>query len=348
MKERIDFRTKVSLISFVLSVGVVFQHTQWRCNSIAVLSSIHSMFFYILQTCVPFFFMISGYLFFRNFEMGKLKEKWKSRVKTLLIPYIIWNILYAVFMFLLYRLGFVNNISISDSKVGILFQIVNAEYSPLWFVKYLMVFAIISPLTYILLRNKAVGGVVIIVLSFLNALFYYLGVMEIPINVNANNLVMLNYQYIFYAIGSYSAMNFKTFVEVPSRRKSLVATIFVSMLTIMYFWGIYSKGDVIVNHIFRIIFVCGIWFVFDCIQKTRIRGWMKISFFIYCMHLIILQCVQAVSGIIIDKFFKGNQLLYIFDYLLVPILVIVMIIAVAHFLKKYVPVAWKLLTGNRG
>lgn len=75
--------------------------------------------------------MISGYLFFRTYKISNLKEKLISRVHTLLIPYILWNIIYAFFMIGLSKAGLIKNITIGKNVWNILFQILNAEFSPL-------------------------------------------------------------------------------------------------------------------------------------------------------------------------------------------------------------------------
>ena len=63
---------------------------------------------------VPSFFLISGYLFFKQKEilnMHAYKEKITKRFHTLLIPYILWNIIYLLMPFLIhYGLGWHNPI----------------------------------------------------------------------------------------------------------------------------------------------------------------------------------------------------------------------------------------------
>ena len=49
---------------------------------------------------VPIFFMLSGFLFFyklEKFDMRVYVEKLKSRFRTLLMPYLIWIIIYVFF-----------------------------------------------------------------------------------------------------------------------------------------------------------------------------------------------------------------------------------------------------------
>ena len=68
-KNKISFSTKVSILSFVLCCGVVSQHVKWTCRDIEWLNALQSFWFFIVETCVPFFFMISGYLFFRTYRV---------------------------------------------------------------------------------------------------------------------------------------------------------------------------------------------------------------------------------------------------------------------------------------
>lgn len=56
------FRNKVTWIQFILCIGIVYQHTKWNYGNSDLLSMCQHMLHYLIQTCVPFFFVISGYL----------------------------------------------------------------------------------------------------------------------------------------------------------------------------------------------------------------------------------------------------------------------------------------------
>lgn len=339
-------RTKITLIQFLLSVGIVYQHMVWNVSSNAILNSGQSFVFYLVQTCVPFFFMISGYLFFRTYEPTKAKEKLLSRIRTLLIPYLIWNAIYAVFIVGLTKIGFIHNAVISENFGGVIFQVINAEFSPLWFVKYLMIFTLSAPLMYYILRKKILGFIAIIGMLIANALFYYIGSMKVPLDVNANNLIMLNYQYIFYAVGAYGALNKRDFVENPSMRKSRISGGILLILLCFVFWLV-KYDNVIINHCFRLIYVIVVWFTFDFAPSFKTKKWMGNSFFLYCSHLIVLQCVYRVCDIVLRKLAVSNWL-FVFEYIFLPIIVIVFLIMIAEFMKKRLPKVYALFTGGRG
>ena len=348
MENRITFSTKITILSFLLSIGVVYQHTVWRYTENVLLNSAHSFLFYIIQTCVPFFFVISGYLFYRTFNITKIKDKLLSRIRSLLIPYIIWNLIYAVFMITLTTMGFIQNANIERSVLGVIFQWINSSFSPLWFLKYLMIFVIISPIMYFMLKDKILGIITLIILILANIFFYYSGIMETPLDVNANNVVMLNYQYIFYAVGAYAALNLKKLIETPSRKKSYIALGVIVVLFLLYFFNVLGTHDVIINHTFRLVYACALWFLLDLLPEIKIQGWMKNSFFIYCSHLMLLQCAQAISEIIIWHTGKYEAVLEVAEYILLPQLIVIIILLFANVFKRGFPRVWEIITGSRG
>ena len=79
------------------SYGPLFK---WRtfCNGEQELETVqqleHLAASQLAQIAVPGFFMISAYLFYRNFQLNSLFSKWRSRSRTILRPYLLWNSLY--------------------------------------------------------------------------------------------------------------------------------------------------------------------------------------------------------------------------------------------------------------
>lgn len=348
-KEKIDFSSRITLLTFILSIGIVYQHTRWNYVGSGLINDLYKMFFFIIETFVPLFFMISGYLFFRTYSKEKVKSKLLSRVRTLLIPYIIWNVLYAVFTITLFKLGLITNINMPDDIGKIIIKIINSEFSPLWFVKYLMFFVIISPAIYYILKNRLLGLFLIILSLLLNIFFYYSGIMNLPINVNSNNIVMINYQIIYYLMGAYAAIHYKKDVE-NSEKYNKLSILIICLLLIFYmiFIGFLGKGSVIINHIYRLVFSITLWFVSSRLPAISIKKWMKNSFFIYCSHMMLLQCTQRVFDILLVKIDVDLPLIYIAEYFLLPIIIVVFIIILAELLKKYMPHFSNILMGNRG
>lgn len=89
----------------------------------------------LVKVVVPAFFVMSGYLFFANVEKFTKEVYWqkiKRRIKTLLIPYIIWNLLMAVKQ--------------NSLEVNSFWTPVNM---PLWFLRDLIIVSLLTPIIYI-------------------------------------------------------------------------------------------------------------------------------------------------------------------------------------------------------
>lgn len=343
---RISFSTKVSLLSFILCCGVVSLHVKRPVLTSNSLVECLDFYVFLLQTCVPCFFMLSGYLFFRNYQSNRWKSKLVSRIKSLLLPYLIWNVIYTFYLFLISYLGFYDGGGkslINSDLCSVLVRCFNSDYSPLWFIKYLMAFVVISPLMYYLLRSRLLGGVIIFVLLGINAWNYYSGAMHVPLHVNANNWIMFIYQYIFFAVGAYGALCYKDFVEGTSKNKSIISTLMLVALIGLYWCYIRINGDVISNHSFRILWGVSLWFTLDFLPEIKVRPWMKYSFFIYCAHTIMIQPIQGITRTIFN-----DNIVQCVEYIVLPVLVISILIKIADILKSRLSLFWTTITGGRG
>lgn len=161
----------VPLLKFVLILGVVVIH----CNISNFLpggaetggGETVNFIVSLMAVCVPSFFILSGFLFFRGverFSLDTYKNKLKRRVKTLLIPYLFWNIACAVLflvkagMFHFPGLGLIDNGNINWLKFleGFLFIEENHDFPfafAFWFIRNLMVFAVLAPLVWLVARR---------------------------------------------------------------------------------------------------------------------------------------------------------------------------------------------------
>ncbi len=122
---------------------------------------------YALKACfgevaVPLFFLISGYLFFISidkFVFGVYKNKLKKRVKSLLIPYLCWNSLFILFVFVL---QVIHPEWMGEKKMVEDFKFydwidaywdLNNGLIPLWYVRDLMVISLLTPIIYYAIKK---------------------------------------------------------------------------------------------------------------------------------------------------------------------------------------------------
>lgn len=173
--------------------------------------------------------------------------------------------------------------------------------------------------------------------------------MQIPLNVNANNFVMFNYQWIYYLIGGYAALNLKSLVEAGNKKKVYIGLVIILLLISSYILiDKFHVRNAVISHGWRIIYICALWFVFDVLPEIKVKSWMKNSFFLYCSHLMVLQCFQRVIDLILEKIGIAGGVLSIIEYIIVPWMIIGLLLVIAEFLKRYTPDIWKLFTGGRG
>ena len=116
---KISFSNKVTLLSFALCCGVVSLHVKRPILGETIWEDFLKFYVFLLNTCVPSFFMLSGYLFFRKYQSGMWQSKLTSRIKTLLVPYVIWNVLYTIYMHTINSFGLIRG-GIDNDTLGII------------------------------------------------------------------------------------------------------------------------------------------------------------------------------------------------------------------------------------
>ena len=269
----------IELLRFPLMVGVVLVH----CMPVGWLGT--ALTSVLGQTCVPTFFVISGYLFY-----GHLVERWswqtyidkmKKRVWSLLIPYIIWNMLLALFIcrhqimhfdwhgvltFFTER-GCLSVLlaywhpdtplwwgALSDGSPTEFLGWWQPLNIPLWYVRDLMLFCAASPVIYFLMKGKR-GHVVLALMLILmlacggwfpmrGLFFFYMGAY-----CRFHDFSLSSLRYGRAWIWSASALLFVPAL-IASHYNSLWASLFVPLFLVLmpatWFlladWGIEHRG----------------------------------------------------------------------------------------------------------
>lgn len=279
--------------------------------------------------------------------MSYLKDKLCRRIKSLLIPYLFWNVVYVAFMIVMGLLNLTNNI-IDISFQNILVSIINSECSPLWFVRYLLLFVLIAPLTYYIFRNRFVGSFFLIAILLYNYYNYKSGLLGTHINVNANNVAMFNYQYAYYALGAYFALNFKSIVESVNNAKKWLGAVSIILLICIYWIYLKDYGSMASFHLFRFLWIPAIWLSIDNLPAVTTKKWMKFAFFIYCSHMVVVYCVQGIMEKIYDRIEAFQELFACAEYIFTGIVVVYLLIRLAELWKKISPSTYGIISGSRG
>ena len=350
----------ISFLRFPLIVAVVLIHTEPHSvitGSNEVVGTqhygIYNMIFMLISNifanvAVPLFFFISGFLFFNKggyFTLPTYLKKIRKRAKSLLVPYIIWNII--VYLILLLWQTFWPGSS-SGSKLVInysfvewlrIFWDIRSGFYPLcaqfWFLRDLMVVMILSPVVYLLVKLlKQYFLCILGILWFTNTWFDITGLSIAAI--------------FFFSCGSYFGIMKKNFVKTLRPLMKLSVIIYpIVCLTILYF----SSDPAVVKYLLSLSTLIGMILAITISayyisrEKWSVNNFLsESSFFIYAYHQIILALVVKIA---VKTFYPMSDFGLLAVYIISPILIICFGLGLYYVLRHYLPRFTSIITGGR-
>lgn len=238
----------ITFLRFPLIVAVVFIHTEMTnvvINGQLMVGEgqfpVYDWLFHVISKevadiAVPLFFFMSGFLFFyRTTFTGKCYlEKLRKRVRTLVVPYVFWNLvvmcLYGMTQWLLSSMMSGNNKQITAySGMDFLAAFWNLhEGMPicyqLWFLRDLMVVVVFSPVVYGLVRYTKVVGVAV-----LGALWVFDRWIDVP--------WVSDTAFFFFAWGAWFSINRRSFTVWAGRIRRPISLLYVALMgTSTWLW----------------------------------------------------------------------------------------------------------------
>lgn len=367
----------IDLLRFPLVICVVFIHIFPDVTKVAdvdypLLSSrgLYNILGIILSNvlpniAVPSFFLFSGYLFFANFKdwsWNGYNEKLGRRVKSLLIPYLLWNLI-PVIMDVIRPLIFAirNNsqnltnlcipkisvwqIFIENNRIDTNLNICGgATYSsyplnlPLWFLRDLIVVCILTPIIYYLIKKTRLGIILIFALGY---------IFNITIPIPGFSFVSL----LFFSLGAYFAINSLNIAKFSRRCSMFITPIFTVLLIVCtLFQNRYLLDIFIIVGIFAVFAITS--YLIERYNVKPNRFLVKSCFFIYASHFIevlIWETPVSFSKKLLGRFVIVNET-YIqqcASYILAPFLAISICLLGYYLLSRFVPKLCGVLCGNR-
>lgn len=340
------FSCKITRVSFGLAVCVVFIHANNTITYQFNMASTVERLIYIFenwaqgwqQCAVPLFFVISGFLFYRNYSPDKLISKWKSRCQTLLIPYLIWtNIPWLLLSIVkLTPLGKYIHTDATFTIRSWLEFVIQCKGTVLWYVRSTIVFVLLTPIIFTVMKSKWMGIIFIVSIMFINTLMISMGI----------KVVEEQYWCIPYLVGAWIAIWRPDFFVKRAKRKNVIVacTVFIFLLTIAINYEI-TLFHPVTQFLYKMSLPLPLWFALDIFEFERKPRWFeKMSFPLYCTHAIILETIEKVIYIA-----WGNCITVAFaSYIFTPILVILILLLIFHNISRYFPHIYRLAFGSRG
>ena len=156
---------KITVLNLVLTFFIVFSH--WTSfypltafgNSSPVGDVLAEIFGVLGIVSIATFFLMSGYLFYRNLDtLEELRSKALRRLATLGIPFLFWNLIY-----LLYNIAYglyKGNLDIDAIDVLLGFTLTPFD-SPMWYLLVLIVLMGLAPLVMSLKKHPHISGIAV-------------------------------------------------------------------------------------------------------------------------------------------------------------------------------------------
>lgn len=354
------------LLRFPLAIAVVIHHC-FPVHTQAVGYSISNdillfMDVFVKGYSVPIFFFISGYLFFYNTEFSKdiYIRKIKTRVKTLLIPYLVWNTLAIISLLVANSPGIVMHPEQLNITIPGLFSaywaydhslftttmgasIYHPIDRPLYFVRDLMVAVLCSPVIYGLIKRFKYYPVILFGLIWLG------GGISGVIDTSRVSCPF------FFLWGAYLSINKKEPVLVFGRffKSSMILFPSLGLLCMLssYFYPDVQEAIKHVNVVVSVLFTynLAVWLLEKGYCKVNVFL-VSVSFFVYVSHTIVQEQIKFVHYLIFRFIVRDptiEEVCILNNYNLKFVLIIVIILTVYWLLKRYAPSLLRVLNGSR-
>lgn len=302
----------------------------------------------LARIAVPLFFFISGFLFFyhSDFSFKTYGQKLKKRIRTLLIPYLFWNIVVLV-LSLLTQLFFSSMTSgrnklITDYDwldwLNLFWN--HRDGMPIcyqfWFIRDLMVVILFTPIIYYVIKYCKMFGVLAFGGFWLFNLWF--GVPGFSITA-----------FFFFSFGAWFSINRRNFT-VDFRSMRWTATFVYLALVVLNTWLWHCKitGYSCIHQIGIVVGLVAVvsWTAYGITKNNLpVNAFLAgSSFFVYAYHG--MPVAFAVKYWV--KFFSPiSEEMMLLGYFLIPFLIVGIGVCAYAVLRKYFPAFTALVTGGR-
>lgn len=365
-----ELSAKLTVVSFISACFVVVLHA-YEKSLVAgngLTAWIVTFVGWTLPTfAVPIFFVISGYLLGVKSGNGA-KAGWhaqalRKRVKTLLVPYLIWCTIYVLTVVPFAMIGnhlagrsLVQNTHLHEPILSWwnLLCIYGADMSGfpsngvLWYVRNLLLLVLIAPPIVRVMSSRLAGGVVLFVSGLLFFIHDWLPAscwqfFETGFSLRG---------FFYFALGLYLANH--PVDRTSFRHVRPLLPIAWAGLALLFTYFRLNQGEVslagqrLLAKAINLLGVVAVWVLYDFIPVARDlarRSFAGDSFFLYAAHLGIILTVFCAKSqdILASRLHIPSLGIFVLRFI-VPIL---LSLSAAELLKRYCPRAYNLLTGGR-
>ncbi len=321
----------------------------------------------LFSVAVPAFFLISGYLFFKKLEDWNT-DVWLAKIKkrgaTLLVPYLLWNLI-AICGFLITRTAGhfikgnepVDMVALLNERGWFrlfwdrclygdlrpeqinLFGIPVSSGAPMdepaWFLRDLMVVVLLSPFIYFMVKKA--GKLFLILVALLYSVDLW-----IPYPGFSSKAFFM------FSLGAWLCINRFNMSEFFSKHFKI--QLFLSALLLIVVSVSFNVNEWIYCITSRLFVLCAIPLFFNLCaalseKHSPVGALSKSSFFVYMAHMVLV--VDAVNWLITLLLHPANNVLNFASLVLGTVLVYAICHCIYLIMNKFMPKMLAVLTGGR-
>lgn len=339
----------ITWLRFPLIFFIILLH----CYSVVKLEGDSSVYFFrtvyplalwLGESGVPVFFFISGTLFYLSKKSYLLKQK--SRISTLLIPYLTWNTLLLVLYIVAYATG--HSIDINGKSIGD-FQAIdylrlywdrgsfdNGNFTPLlcplWYIRNLLLMSVFSPIFYYLVKYGRGAFLLALIgwwlITYDNAF--------IPQTI------------LFFCLGAYFPICKKNALHIFSQHKN----VFISLTVIFALIDIVSHViyptpvDLQIHRIALLFNIPSLILLGDYCSSRGLNYPIlpKAAFIVFCTHYPIVVVLRKASVVF---FSNCSATVHILLYIICVAVTTILCLCIYQMLDRFFPRVKNILSGNR-
>ena len=348
----------VSFLRFPLIVAVIGIH----CNLLVKHPELEtrSVFYFLVYItmklvciAVPLFFFISGFLFFKEgtFDFALYKKKLKSRIHTVLIPYLLWNIIYFVILGIMQLIKpdtlVILHKHITDFRwqdylwifwdisqiTGLADDQRTCLVGAFWFLQCLFILFLLSPIIYYIIRYLRHFTLLII-----GVLYFTDFIPEMP-GIQCNAIV-------YYMLGAYLSIIGIDFISILKRIPVQVHLVLMIVAVLISY--LFNDNDTIYNitDLFLQAAVFAITaYMIENHHWHESKYLVSSVFFVFAVHRLFSASLMTVSTYLVPSI--GNNIFLYLYYVLMVILTLIASLAVYQFSLRFLPSVTHVLNGRR-
>ena len=299
---------------------------------------IQEMISRITDCAIPCFFTISGFLFFIGVDkIQDFFKKWKRRIRSLVIPYLLWNLLLLSAVLLGYAMipGLRKQLSLTYEvefhwKWFVEIFTTKPIVGQFWYIRTLIIFCILSPLPWFIYRYSLLSFIT------LGALIFY----WVPIDCR---ILSSEGMACFFLGGliwhrqwhKYAVYGKRGWIFPPS----VLAIIGVEMLCNTSRWIWILRIFLSMASMVQIALFCG---ELNRVQIV-VNRMSHYSFFIYAAHYMLL----GILTIPLSRVLNHSPAMSLSAYLICVVMATTISLFAAIFVDKFFPKLYSVLTGGR-